>query len=60
MKRVVCIFLAIMMTISLSACSWVGRTAGKAQAKIERKIGSVEHGYSQGYDTEKKRSEPQQ
>jgi PBP1b-binding outer membrane lipoprotein LpoB len=41
----------------LGGCSWVGRTAGKAQAKIERKAESLEQGYQDGYEQEKKRNE---
>jgi len=29
-------------------CSWVGRTAGKASAKIERKTDAVQQGYDDG------------
>ena len=37
----------------LSGCAWAGRTAGKVQAKLERKAGSLERGYDQGYQREK-------
>lgn len=37
-----------------TGCSWVGRTAGKASAKIERKADAVEQGYKEGYNEEKK------
>lgn len=33
-------------------CSWVGRTAGKASAKIERKVDAVQQGYKDGYNGE--------
>ena len=33
-------------------CSWVGRTAGKASAKIERKVDDVQQGYKDGYKEE--------
>ena len=36
-----------------SGCSWAGRTAGKAQAKIERKADDVQDGYHRGYKEEK-------
>jgi hypothetical protein len=36
-----------------TGCSWLGKTAGKAQAKIERKTDSVERGYEDGYKEEK-------
>lgn len=41
------------LAMSMSACSWMGRTAGKAQAKIERGANSMEQGYNQGYKDEK-------
>ena len=41
---------------SMSGCSWMGRTAGKAQAKIERKADDLESGYHQGYNAEKSKS----
>ncbi len=44
---VMCMFLA-------GGCSWLGNTAGKAQAKIERKIDAVEKGYEEGYNNEPK------
>ncbi len=34
-------------------CSWMGRTAGKAHAKIERKTEAVKEGYEEGYTEEK-------
>ena len=36
-------------------CSWVGRTAGKASAKIERKADAVQQGYNDGYKEEQKK-----
>lgn len=47
------IFLMIAVIAGLTSCSWVGETAGKAHAKIERKTQSVESGYQRGYEEEK-------
>lgn len=44
--------LAVSVVFS-SGCSWAGRTAGKAQAKIERKADDVQEGYHRGYKEEK-------
>ncbi len=49
----VLLLLAIAFSLPVSGCSWVGRTAGKVQAKLERKVGDVESGYHQGYEEEK-------
>ncbi len=54
MKTVALCAIAIFLSTTC-ACSWVGRTAGKAQAKMERKIESVEHGYKEGYASETKK-----
>jgi hypothetical protein len=35
----------------------VGQTAGKAQAKLERKADEVEKGYSEGYHREKEKEQ---
>jgi hypothetical protein len=40
-----------------AGCSWVGQTAGKAQAKIERKADDLEQGYQKGYEEEKAKTE---
>lgn len=40
----------------LGGCSWVGRTTGKVQAKIERKSDALEGGYQEGYEQEKNKS----
>ena len=46
------------LSFVVSGCSWVGRTAGKAQAKIERKATTVEQSYHQGYEEEKEKEAP--
>ncbi len=52
------LLLAVLAVSSAGGCSWMGRTAGKAQAKVERKIDAVEQGYDQGYKQEKAKSAP--
>ena len=47
------IFLMTSIVAGLASCAWVGETAGKAQAKIERKTQAVESGYQRGYEEEK-------
>ncbi|WCB47062.1 hypothetical protein [Nitratidesulfovibrio vulgaris] len=52
--------LAILLILSFGAasgCSWVGRTAGKVQAKIERKTDAVEKGYNDGYSGERQKQQ---
>ena len=53
------LLMALACSVALSGCSWVGRTAGKAQAKIERKVNDVESGYNEGYDGEKSKTSSQ-
>ena len=40
-----------------TGCAWLGKTAGKAQAKIERKVDAAERGYGEGYKEEKAKRE---
>ncbi|MDR0826407.1 MAG: hypothetical protein LBN33_00810 [Desulfovibrio sp.] len=49
MKRLAVLFVICALGATLGGCSWMGRTAGKTQATIERKAGEVEQGYHQGY-----------
>lgn len=51
------LIIGIIASLGLSGCAWVGRTAGKAQAKIERKANDLEQGYQQGYGDEKRRED---
>lgn len=52
------IILTLCISTGLGGCAWMGRTAGKAQAKIERHAGETEDGYHQGYEAEKGKSKP--
>ncbi|MDR1686253.1 MAG: hypothetical protein LBR82_07430 [Desulfovibrio sp.] len=58
MKKLGVLCMVLLLGISAGGCSWMGRTAGKAQAKVERKAHDLERGYHQGYEEEqvKKRS----
>ena len=56
--RLLCLMLLAGMAGSAGACSWAGRTAGKAHAKIERQVDSVESSYHKGYEDEKNKSAP--
>jgi len=47
------VILCLIGLILSTGCSWVGKTAGKAQAKIERKADALERGYEEGYTEEK-------
>lgn len=44
---------AALLIANVGGCSWMGRTAGKAQAKVERNMQSIEKGYQEGYETER-------
>ncbi len=50
------VFVVLGLVMSAGGCAWVGRTAGKAQAKIERKANDLESGYHDGYKGEKAKS----
>ena len=56
----VLVLLAVFAIAAASGCSWMGRTAGKAQAKVERKVDAVEQGYDKGYKEEKAKTAPQE
>lgn len=60
MTRTIITGLLLFGILGMIGCHWVGRTAGKAQAKIERKVDSVERGYDEGYSQEKRKTAPQQ
>lgn len=47
------VMLPVFITVISSGCAKVGSTAGKAQAKIERKVHAVKDGYHRGYSEEK-------
>lgn len=55
-RILVFMLLAVLALGTAGGCSWMGRTAGKAQAKVERKVDAVEQGYHQGYSEEKGKS----
>jgi len=51
--------LTLMLVAALATgCSWMGRTAGKAQAKAEKNLKAIEQGYHDGYEQEHSRSKP--
>lgn len=49
-----------LLCVGVGGCSWMGKTAGKAQAKLERKTQAVEDGYHEGYESEKAKTAPPQ
>jgi len=53
------IALLALAAVMAGGCSWMGRTAGRAQAKAERNIKAIEEGYHDGYDSERARTETQ-
>ena len=53
------LFTGVLLVSLLSAvggCAWMGKTAGKAQAKVERGVKSMEEGYQEGYEAERAKS----
>ncbi len=56
MAHIVTTCLILVCFLGVSGCHWVGSTAGKAQAKIERKIDAVQGGYEDGYSKEKSKT----
>jgi hypothetical protein len=53
MKRYIHYIILMLFCFSLTGCSWVGESAGKIQAKMERKGNALEQGYEEGYEKEK-------
>ncbi len=43
----------ILILFTLTSCSWVGETAGKAKAGVENAISDTKEGYHKGYEEEK-------
>ncbi|MDR1947728.1 MAG: hypothetical protein LBQ51_11265 [Desulfovibrio sp.] len=58
MKILGVLLIMLLPALSAGGCSWAGRTAGKAQAKIERGAQDLEQGYQRGYEEEKGKSRP--
>ena len=58
MRASIFLLLTLFSLTAVSGCSWVGRTAGKAQAKIEESADDTKSGYKQGYQQEKAKSQP--
>ena len=56
MKKCALVLILIYACSLLPACSWVGETAGKVSAKMERKSNDVEAGYKRGYEQEKNKN----
>ena len=46
--------LLILFIFSLTACSWVGETAGRAKAGMENSMQDTKTGYKKGYKEGKK------
>ena len=50
------IFLLLTAILSaLSGCAWMGKAAGKAQAKMENKIDVMDRSYHESYEEERNR-----
>ncbi len=58
MRASLSLLLVLFSVTTLAGCSWMGRTAGKAQAKIEDSAQDTKSGYKQGYAEEKSKSQP--
>lgn len=55
--KVILVLMVIFVLMFSSGCGWLGRTVGKAQAKIERKTGDLVDGYNEGYSNEKQKTQ---
>lgn len=51
--KILGIFVLMFSIFSLSGCGWVGNTAGKTEAKIEKGYEQMQDGYREGYASEK-------
>lgn len=51
-----CVFavLTLIILAQTGACSWLGETAGRAQAGTEQAIEDTKEGYKKGYEEGKK------
>ncbi|MDR1360057.1 MAG: hypothetical protein LBJ82_03655 [Deltaproteobacteria bacterium] len=43
------------LVLCASGCAWMGKAAGKAQAKVENKIEAMDRNYNESYDKERAR-----
>ncbi len=48
--------LLIAACLGTGGCAWMGKTAGRAQASVERGVEDLKTGYDEGYSTEKSRN----
>ena len=55
--RIVALVCIVAFFPSSFGCAWAGRTAGKAQAKMEKGVDALEQGYKEGYSSETNKSE---
>ena len=58
MRASLSLLLILFSLTSFAGCSWMGRTAGKAQAKIEDSAQDTKQGYRLGYAEEKTKTQP--
>lgn len=54
-RRQFTVLLMLLSFLSLSACSWMGETAGRAQAGMEEAVKDTREGYNKGYQEGKKK-----
>lgn len=53
-KRYGALLLVFAALFLVNACSWIGETAGKAQAGVEGAVKDTKEGYHKGYEEGKK------
>lgn len=53
-KRYGVLLLVVAGLFLVNACSWIGETAGKAQAGVEGAVKDTKEGYHKGYEEGKK------
>jgi hypothetical protein len=49
-RRLIALLLTLAIISPLSACAWVGETAGRARAGIEGAFKNTKEGYHRGYE----------
>jgi outer membrane lipoprotein-sorting protein len=55
----VALLLLAMVPAFVSGCAWMGKAAGKAQAKVENKIDAMDKSYHDSYGQERAKGAPE-
>ena len=59
MSKGAALLLLAALPVCVSGCAWMGKAAGKAQAKVENKIDAMDKSYHNSYEQERAKGSPE-